>query len=110
MYHMLCSYTKVSYRKENVIKKIIWKTHLQDWTVFIEKKPTCKWSPAVKPVWTKGQLYLILNPARKDNISIISISTPVSQVGKLRLVGDLIAVFPRTTPTCRQASPRLNRS
>lgn len=46
----------------------------------------------LKPVWIKGQLYLTLNLARTYNISILPISTPVLQVRKLRLVGNLICL------------------
>ena len=39
-----------------------------------------------------------------EDISIIII-IPILQIRKLRLVGDLIFIFPRTTPTSSQASP-----
>lgn len=39
-----------------------------------------------------------------EDIRIITI-TPSLQIRNLRLVGDLIFIFPRTTPTSSQASP-----
>ena len=58
MYYILYSSSKVSQRKENVIKKITRKIHLQYYSLFKKKKNPHVGGPRrFKPMLFKGQPY-----------------------------------------------------